>query len=858
MLAEGTVILDEYEVVRELGSGGMATAYLVRHVDRGRLLAMKVPYRHLVESAEDRMIFANEVQMWIRLPQHPHIVQCYFVREVDGVPAVFAEYVPSGTLASWTTRGRIHGVAHVLDLGIQLAEAMSVAQQLGVVHRDLKPANCLMDASGLLKVGDFGVASVRAKTAKIHRELVSSTAEQRRLSAGTPGYCSPEQYDGRSEDSRTDIWSYGVTLFEILTQNRPGLGPAAPQAIWRYREDHPDSTVPKEVWDFLLGVLEPDLSRRIDSFTQVSERLQQLYTTVTRRVYTRQFPEPKKIPEERASTHGTRSRIAMGYLRQALKFDGREATEAERFDVAIPGGQRSEEADLLAAVSILNEAERIYRQAPHEKASDDRMMELAAVLQATAETQRRLGNLPAAVGAYGEAAAQLRTLFQHSHTPHVALNLVSVIQDRAVCHRQSGNLPQAIADYEKGIAALTRLDLAKLDPSLTNILANLHQNRAMALFKAQRLNEAIADAGRSIQLRERLVGELGKVEFAIDLAGSYCNRGVLHRNMGNTRAAMDDYAHAVELCERPEAKGLFNRKDDILSRVLLNRSAVELATSNYRSAAKDADAAVQVMERLAKDSAGPEQLLNLSLAYNNRSEAREHLGDRVRAQADADRCIQLREQLVDQWGIVNLAGALARGYYNKALHSIEHGEFSNALPLVEKAVTSFESHVHRKGRTDLLLELARLRVLRGIVRSSTGRPQQGFADLAAGVHELESLLPTGAADIYNALTDALLYCVRAHCGITGGFDAPLPQDSSAWEQMWKRSHIQRRAELLSLIRSALLNVRNTVMRNRTFPAYLAPQLHALGAMLGPVARPDAAPDAPDIASLIRDILQCAH
>jgi len=859
MWAEGAIILDEYEVVRELGSGGMATAYLVRHIDRGKLLAVKVPYRHLVESAEDRMIFANEVQMWIGLPQHPHIVQCYFVREVEGTPVVFAEYVPSGTLASWTTRGRIHGLPHVLDLGIQLAEAMGVAQRLGVVHRDLKPANCLMDDAGLLKVGDFGVASARAKTAERREKPTSSSAQPRRLTAGTLAYCSPEQYDGRPEDSRTDIWSFGITLFEILTQNRPGLGPVAPHAIRQYRVSHPDSAIPGEIWDFLLSVLEPNLSQRPDSFVHVSKQLQQLYGAVTGRAYSRQFPEPTKAPDEQVSTPGARSRVALGYLRRALKFDGREAAEAEQFDVAVPGGQRTEEADLLAAVSILNEATRIYRQTPTAKAPDDRMMELAAVLQATAETQRRLGNLAAAVAAYGEAATHLQTLFRHRRTPHVALNLVAVIQDRAVCQRQSGNLAQAIADYEKGIAALTKLDLSKFDPSLTNMLANLHQNRAMALFKAQRLTEAVAEAGRSIELRERLVGELGKLEYAVDLAGSYCNRGVLHRNMGNTRGAMDDYTHAVELCERPGARGLLNRKDEILSMVFLNRSAVRLAENDYRGAAKDAGEAVEIMERLAKDSAKPEQLLNLSLAYNNRSEAHEHLGDRVRAQADVDRCIQLREQLVDQWGMVNLAGTLARAYHNKVLHQIEMGDFSRALPLVERAVASFESHVHRKGRADLLLELARLRVLRGVVRSGTRQPQQGVADLAAAIHELESLLPTGAADVYDALTQALLFCVMAHLGLTVAFDAPTPQDPSAWEQTWSQGTPQQRPKVLSLIRSALLKTRDAAVQSRTFPTYLAPRLHALGTMLAPAARlASNRPDAPDIASVIRDILQHAR
>ena len=228
MWNNGRTILDQYQVVRELGMGGMATAYLVRQIDSGCLLAAKVPHPYMVQSTLDRMSLANEVQFWIAMPSHPHLVQCHFIREVDGIPVVFAEYVPGGTLESWLNRGRIHGVQHVLDLCIQLAEAMGLAQQLGVVHRDLKPANCFMDNSGLLKVGDFGLAAAQSKSLKQQAQKRGDAGGPCHLFAGSASYCSPEQFDGQPVDSRTDIWSFGVTLLELLTGKRPGLGPACP------------------------------------------------------------------------------------------------------------------------------------------------------------------------------------------------------------------------------------------------------------------------------------------------------------------------------------------------------------------------------------------------------------------------------------------------------------------------------------------------------------------------------------------------------------------------------------------------------------------------------------------------------
>src|SRR5258708_626258 len=115
----GRPILDGYEVVAALGSGGMATTYLVRQVDSGNQLAAKVPHAYLVRTSDHRLILANEVQVWISLPKHPHLVQCHYQLEVEGVPVVFAEYVEGGTLESWIARGRIASLGHLLDLGVQ-------------------------------------------------------------------------------------------------------------------------------------------------------------------------------------------------------------------------------------------------------------------------------------------------------------------------------------------------------------------------------------------------------------------------------------------------------------------------------------------------------------------------------------------------------------------------------------------------------------------------------------------------------------------------------------------------------------------------------------------------------------------
>ena len=279
-----------------------------------------------------------------------------------------------------------------------------------------------------------------------------------------------------------------------------------------------------------------------------------------------------------------------------------------------------------------------------------------------------------------------------------------------------------------------------------------------------------------------------------------------------------------------------------------------MATNDCRAAVRDADQAIEILERLARELVGPERLLNLSMAYNNRAEAGRQLGDIAGSQRDLDRCIQIREQLVEQWGMTSLANTLARAYYNRVLQLISNHDYSSALPVAERAVVTFESHVHRKGRADLLLELGRLRVLRGIARSGTGQSQPGRADLVTGIHELESLLPTGAADVYDSLAQALLMSVPTLLGAATKWDGPESHDAGACARMWDRCDQRHQSELLSLIRSALLNVRSAVLQHKTFPAYVVPN-SALDRLLAPAAQRKPSADDPSITSIIGDILR---
>ncbi len=194
----GTLLLGLYEVQGVIGEGGMGTVYKVHHRGWDLDLAVKSPRPQILARAGSVENFEREAETWVKLGLHPHVVSCYYVRRLDGVPRVFAEYVSGGSLEEWI-RGRqgergplfqgspAENLERIFDIAIQFAWGLQHAHEHGVIHQDVKPQNVMMTADGLAKVTDFGLA-----------RAVPAAGEGFLVSAGgmTPAYCSPEQAAG--------------------------------------------------------------------------------------------------------------------------------------------------------------------------------------------------------------------------------------------------------------------------------------------------------------------------------------------------------------------------------------------------------------------------------------------------------------------------------------------------------------------------------------------------------------------------------------------------------------------------------------------------------------------------------------
>jgi Tol biopolymer transport system component len=263
--------LGRYEVLSELGAGGMGEVYRAHDPRLGREVALKIVQHHLSDDPDHMGRFRREAQVLAAL-NHPHIAAIYELDEADGTSFLVMELVPGETLAQRLSAGSL-AVPEALRICSQIAEAVEAAHDKGIIHRDLKPANIKITPDNVVKVLDFGLAKAlegRDSTSGLSHSLTHSltAATGAGTILGTARYMSPEQARGKPVDRRSDIWSFGCVMFEALTNSRPFDGETVSDTLVSILEREPDwrllpATTPTAIRHLLRRCLQKDLQRRL-------------------------------------------------------------------------------------------------------------------------------------------------------------------------------------------------------------------------------------------------------------------------------------------------------------------------------------------------------------------------------------------------------------------------------------------------------------------------------------------------------------------------------------------------------------------------------------------------------------------
>lgn len=264
----GTMLDDRYEILEVIGTGGMAVVYKAMCHRLNRYVAVKILRDDLANDEEFRKRFQTEAQA-VAMLSHPNIVSVYDVSHSDGVEYIVMELIEGVTLMQYMKKKGALGWKEALHFAVQISKALEHAHEKGIVHRDIKPQNIMILKDGTIKVADFGIAALESAQEKKSDQTV-----------GSVHYIAPEQARGEQPDPRSDIYSLGVVMYEMLTGKMPYDGDTAEQVAMKHITGHPvppqelNPDIPEELAAITLKAMNSDINARYQSASELLRDLE--------------------------------------------------------------------------------------------------------------------------------------------------------------------------------------------------------------------------------------------------------------------------------------------------------------------------------------------------------------------------------------------------------------------------------------------------------------------------------------------------------------------------------------------------------------------------------------------------------
>jgi serine/threonine protein kinase len=267
-LTRGTILAGRYEIIEELGKGGMGNVYRVEDKKTNEELALKLIKPEIASDKKTLERFSNELKLAHKI-SHKNVCRMYHLGEEQGVHFITMEYVPGEDLKSMIRMTKQLTVGASISIAQQVCDGLAEAHRLGVIHRDLKPSNIMIDKAGAVRIMDFGIA----------RSLKTKGITGTGVMIGTPEYMSPEQVEGKEAEQHSDIYSLGIVLYEILIGRLPFEGDTAFAIGMKHKSEKPEdprklnSQIPEDLSCLILKCLEKDRENRYQSAEELRSEL---------------------------------------------------------------------------------------------------------------------------------------------------------------------------------------------------------------------------------------------------------------------------------------------------------------------------------------------------------------------------------------------------------------------------------------------------------------------------------------------------------------------------------------------------------------------------------------------------------
>jgi serine/threonine protein kinase len=281
--------LGSYELLAQIGSGGMGEVYKAHDTKLGRDVAIKILQEAFAHDSERLARFQREAKMLASL-NHPNIATIHGLEQSNGTHYLVMELVHGETLAERIKREGAVAVEEALKIAVQIAEALEAAHEKGIIHRDLKPANVKVTPEGKVKVLDFGLAKAFAgdvaDSNPSQSPTLSAVATMQGVLLGTAAYMSPEQARGKTVDKRTDIWAFGCVLYEMLTGKQAFDGEDITEILAAVVRAEPDwqalpAATSMKIRDLLRRCLQKDKMLRMQAAGDARIEIQEALTAPT-------------------------------------------------------------------------------------------------------------------------------------------------------------------------------------------------------------------------------------------------------------------------------------------------------------------------------------------------------------------------------------------------------------------------------------------------------------------------------------------------------------------------------------------------------------------------------------------------